>query len=43
MEKQNSQCEHGQTMEFTRGLSCTCDAGMARCQSQVLLANEFDV
>ena len=34
MEKQNSQCEHGQPMEQTRSLFCTCDSGMARCQSQ---------
>ena len=34
MEKQNSQCEHGQPMEQTRGLFCTCDSGVARCQSQ---------
>ena len=34
MEKRNSQLEHGQTMEQTRGLFCTCDSGVARCQSQ---------
>ena len=34
MEKQNSQLEHGQPMEQTRGLFCTCDSGVARCQSQ---------
>ena len=33
-EKRNSQCEHGQPMEHTRGLFCTCNSGMARCQSQ---------
>ena len=40
-EKPNSQCEHGQPMEQTRDLFCTCDSGVARFQS--LLANEFDV
>ena len=35
-------------MEQTRGLFCTCDSGVARCQSQhkynvSLLASEFDV
>ena len=34
MEKQNSQLEHGQPMEQTRGLFCTCDSVVARCQSQ---------
>ena len=34
MEKQNSQLEHGQPMEQTRGLLCTCDSGVARCQSK---------
>ena len=34
MEKRNSQLEHGQPIEQTRGLSCTCDSGVARCQSQ---------
>ena len=46
MEKRNSQLEHGQPMEQTRGLFYTCDSGGARCQSQhpgSLLANEFDV
>ena len=46
-EKRNSQLEHGQPMEQTRGLFCTSDSGVARCQSQhhavSLLANEFDV
>ena len=42
MEKRNSQLEHGQPMEQTRGLFCMCDSGVARCQSQHL-ANEFDV
>ena len=27
MEKQNSQLEHGQPMEQTRGLLCMCDLG----------------
>ena len=32
-------------MALTRVLFCTCDSGVARCQSQhqSLLANEFDV
>ena len=34
MEKQNSQFEHGHLLEQTRGLLCTCDSGVARCQSQ---------
>ena len=33
MEKGNSQLEHGQPMEQTRGLLSTCDSGVARCQS----------
>ena len=43
MEKRNSQLEHGQPMEQTRGLFCTSDSGVRRCQSQSFLANEFDV
>ena len=34
MEKRNSQLKNGQPMEQTRGLFCTCDSGVARCQSQ---------
>ena len=34
MEKRNSQLEHGQPKEQTRGLFCTCDSGVARRQSQ---------
>ena len=34
MEKRNSQCEHGQPLEQTRSLFCTCNPGVARCQSQ---------
>ena len=34
MEKRNSQLEHRQPMEQTRGLFCMCDSGVARCQSQ---------
>ena len=34
MEKQNSQLEHRQPKEQTRGLFCMCDSGVARCQSQ---------
>ena len=40
MEKRNSQLEHGQPMEQSRGLFCTCDSGVAGCQSQH--QNEFD-
>ena len=29
MEKRNSQLEHGQPMEPTRGLFCTFDSGVA--------------
>ena len=46
MKKQNSQSEHRQPMEQTRGLFCMCDSGVAHCQSQkpvTLLANEFAV
>ena len=28
MEKQNSQLEHGQPMDQTRGLFCMCDSGV---------------
>ena len=34
MEKRNSQLEHGQPMEQTRGLFRTYDSGVARYQSQ---------
>ena len=34
MEERNSQLEHGQPMEQTRGLFCTCDSGKARCRAQ---------
>ena len=34
MEKRNSQLEFGQPMEQTIGLCCTCDSGVAHCQSQ---------
>ena len=46
MEKWNSQREHGQPMEQTRGLFCTCDSGVARCQLQHhchIWRNAFDV
>ena len=44
MEKQNSQLEHGQPMEQTRGLFCISGSGVVPCQSQQsLLANEFHV
>ena len=32
--KGNTQCEHGQPMEQTRGLFCTCNSGVTGCQSQ---------
>ena len=34
MEKRNSQLEHGQPMEQTSGLFCTCNSRVARCQSR---------
>ena len=34
MEKRNSQLEHGQPVEQSRGLFCTCDKSAASCQSQ---------
>ena len=46
MEKRNSQLEHGQPMEQTRGFFWMCDSGVVRCQSEHqyhFLANEFDV
>ena len=45
MEKRNSQLEHGQPMEQTRGLFCTCDSGVALSITTPvsLLAIEFDV
>ena len=33
-EKRNSQCEHGQPMEQSISLFCTCHSGVAGCQSQ---------
>ena len=33
-ENRKSQCEHGQPMEQTRSLFCTCNSSVARCQSQ---------
>ena len=36
MIKRNSQLEHTQLMEQRRGLLCTYDSGVARCQSQHL-------
>ena len=45
MEKRNSQLEHRQPMEQTRGLFCMCDSGVALSITTPLslLANEFDV
>ena len=34
MEKRNTQREHRQPMEQTRGYFCMRDLGVARCQSQ---------
>ena len=34
MEKRNSQFEHGQPIQQTRGLICMCDSSVARGQSQ---------
>ena len=42
----DSQCEHGQPLEPTRGVCCMCGSVVARCQSTTpvsLLANEFNV
>ena len=39
MDKRNSQLKHGQPMEPISSLLCTCDSGVARCQSQ----HQFDV
>ena len=41
----NSQCEHGQPMEQTRGLFCMCDSDveLSITTSVSLLANEFNV
>ena len=33
-EKRNCQSEHGQPMEQTRCLFCTCESVVARCQPQ---------
>ena len=41
MTKRNSQLEHGQPMEQTRGLFCKRDSGVAQPVS--LLAKKFDV
>ena len=45
MEKRNSQLEHGQPMEQTRGLFCTCDSSgsLSITRPVSLLANEFNV
>ena len=46
MEKGNSQLEHRQPMEQTRGLFCMCYSGVARCQyttPESQLANDIDV
>ena len=46
MEKQNSQLEHGQPMEQTRGLFCTRDSGVAFYQIRTLvslLVNSYNV
>ena len=43
IDKRNSQLEHKQPMQQTRGLFCTCDSGVAITTLVSLLANEFDV
>ena len=46
MKKRNSQCEHRQPMEQTRGLLCICNSrcGLLSIRTSVsLLAKEFDV
>ena len=35
MEKRNNKLEHGQQMEQTRGLFCTCDLGVACYKPQL--------
>ena len=43
-ENRNSQCEHGQPMEQTRGLFCMCDSGLLSITKPMSLpVNEFDV
>ena len=42
MEKQNSQCEHGQPMEQIRSLFCMCGS-LSITTPVSLLANEFNV
>ena len=42
MEKQNSQLEHGQLLERTRGLLCMCGS-LSITTPVSLLADEFDV
>ena len=37
MEKRNSQLEHGQPMEQTRGLFCTCDSGVATPEASSIM------
>ena len=45
MENGNSQLEHGQPMEQTRGLFCTCNSSgsLSITRPVLLLANEFNV
>ena len=43
MEKQNSQFEHGQPMELTRGLFCMCDSGAGDHNTSIISSNEFYV
>ena len=46
MEKRNSQLEHGQPMEQTRGLFFTCNSGCGSLSITTpvsLMGNEFDV
>ena len=42
MDKRNSRLEHGQPMEQTRGMYCTCDS-LSITTPVSLLGNELDV
>ena len=43
MEKRNSQFVHGQPMEQTRGLFCTCDDVRSVLHGQVSLAAVYQI
>ena len=42
MEKRNSQLEHGQPMEQTRGLFYTCDSGVATVNQNPSMSSMFE-